>query len=62
MLERQRNNYESRERSSPMPTTNTTERAIAQLLRQGFTSDQQNWSILVQLAKSGVPISSPKSR
>lgn len=61
MLERQRN-YESRERSSPMPTTNTTERAIAQLLRQGFASDQPDWSALVQLAKSGVPISSPKSR
>lgn len=45
-----------------MPTTNTTERAIAQLLRQGFASDQPDWSALVQLAKSGVPISSPKSR
>lgn len=46
-----------------MPTTiNTTERAIAQLLKQGFTSDLPNWSALVRLAKSGVPISSPNSR
>lgn len=40
-------------------SVNTTERAIAKLLKLGFKSDQPDWSILVRLAKSGVPIVAP---
>lgn len=49
---------ELKERTQDM-SVNTTERAIAKLLKLGFKSDQPDWSILVRLAKSGVPIAAP---